>query len=123
MDKLQYLKMLKNIYRPKKTDDSTEDHFLQELFIQQPEIEQMEAGLTRDLAILRLAIIAEQDASSLYERLADLTTSEKIRKVLLDISKEEKVHAGEFEYMLKEHDKEYSSSMKEGENETKKFLS
>jgi len=122
MNKRQYLQLLKNVNQPKE-DISSENSILQELFVQQSEIEQMETGFSRDLAILRLAIIAEYDASSLYERLADLTSSEKIRKVLLDISREEKVHAGEFDYLLRELDKQYSSSKKEGENEAKELLS
>ena len=50
--------------------------------------------------ILRWAIMAELDAINFYEQMAALTTDEDIRKVLLDIAREEKTHVGEFETML-----------------------
>ena len=43
-----------------------------------------------DREILRLAIIAELDAVSLYEQLAGATDNETIREVLLDVAREEK---------------------------------
>ncbi len=56
--------------------------------------------------ILRAAMIAELDAVSFYEQMAALTDSENIRKVLLDIAKEEKTHIGEFETLLWKEDPE-----------------
>ena len=50
--------------------------------------------------ILRAAIIAELDAINLYEQMAALTDDADIKKVLLDIAREEKTHVGEFETML-----------------------
>lgn len=88
-----------------------------ELFIQQGEIESMENGLQKDMSMLRLSMIAELDASNLYERFAELTDNEDISKVMLDVSKEEKVHAGEFETLLEEIDGEYEEAEEEGEKE------
>jgi len=42
-------------------------------------------------------MIAELDAINFYEQMAALTEDEGIRKVLLDIAKEEKTHMGEFQ--------------------------
>jgi len=53
-----------------------------------------------DKEILRLGMIAELDAVSLYEQLAALTEDEAIKKILLDIAKEEKTHIGEFQALL-----------------------
>jgi len=50
--------------------------------------------------ILRAGMIAELDAVSFYEQMAAVTCDENIKKVLLDIAKEEKTHIGEFETML-----------------------
>ena len=50
-----------------------------------------------DKEILRLGIIAELDAVSLYEQLAAKTSDNNIKKIILDIAKEEKTHVGEFE--------------------------
>ena len=59
-----------------------------------------------DKEILRVGIIAELDAVNLYEQLAAKTTNEDIRKVLLDIAKEEKTHVGEFQELLLRLDNE-----------------
>ena len=56
--------------------------------------------------ILRAGIIAELDAINLYEQMAALTTNENIRKILMDIAKEEKTHVGEFQALLLREDKE-----------------
>jgi len=59
-----------------------------------------------DREILRLAIIAELDAVSLYEQLAAATENEAIRKVLLDVASEEKTNVGEFQTLLLREDPE-----------------
>jgi len=70
-----------------------------------------------DSEILRIGLIAELDAVSLYEQLAAMTTNEKIRKVLLDIAKEEKTHIGEFQSLLLEIDKEQEEELEKGKKE------
>ncbi len=70
---------------------------------------------------LRLAIIAELDAISLYEQLASAIKDEKIRKVFEDIAKEEKTHVGEFLALLKVVDKEQVSELKAGEKEAEEL--
>ena len=60
-----------------------------------------------DKEILRLAIIGELDAISLYEQLSETAKNEKVKKTLLDIAKEEKTHVGELQALLKELDPEY----------------
>jgi len=67
--------------------------------------------------ILRAGIIAELDAINLYEQMAALTTSENIRKILLDIAKEEKTHVGEFQTLLLKEDKEQERELEEGRKE------
>ena len=56
---------------------------INELFIQHAEIEGMPAGARRDMAIIRISMIAELDASSFYERLAELASNDGVKKVLL----------------------------------------
>jgi rubrerythrin len=75
-----------------------------------------------DKEILRLGIIAELDAVNLYEQLAAKTSSEDIRKILLDIAKEEKTHVGEFQALLLEIDKEQVKELEEGKKEVEKEL-
>jgi rubrerythrin len=67
--------------------------------------------------ILRAGMIAELDAVSFYEQMADLTENEDIKKVLLDIAKEEKTHMGEFQEMLLRLDKEQVNELEAGKKE------
>jgi rubrerythrin len=74
-----------------------------------------------NMEILRLAIIAELDAVNLYEQMAALTTDPDIKKVLLDIAREEKTHVGEFQTMLLRLDKEQVKEMEHGKKEIKEL--
>jgi rubrerythrin len=75
-----------------------------------------------DREILRLAIIAELDAVTLYEQLAATTESEAIRDVLLDVAKEEKTHVGEFQTLLLRIDPEQVEELKNGKKEVEEEL-
>ncbi|MCJ7617511.1 MAG: rubrerythrin [Desulfobacterales bacterium] len=75
-----------------------------------------------DREILRLAIIAELDAVSLYEQLAAATENKAIREVLLDVAKEEKTHVGEFQTLLLREDEEQVEELKHGKEEVEKEL-
>jgi rubrerythrin len=70
-----------------------------------------------DKEILRAGIIAELDAINFYEQMAALAKDEIIKKVLLDIAREEKTHVGEFEEMLLKVDQEQVEEMKEAKEE------
>ena len=70
-----------------------------------------------DKEILRVGIIAELDAVSLYEQLAAETNNNKIKKILLDVAKEEKTHVGEFQALLLGLDKEQERELKNGKKE------
>ena len=70
-----------------------------------------------DKEILRLGMIAELDAVSLYEQMAAMTENENIKKILLDIAKEEKTHVGEFQTLLLELDTEQERELEEGKKE------
>ena len=75
-----------------------------------------------DREILRLAIIAELDAVSLYEQLASATDNEAIKAVLLDVAKEEKTHVGEFQTMLLREDEQQVEELKKGKEEVEEDL-
>ena len=53
-----------------------------------------------DEQILRTSIVSELSAINLYQTLADQTSNKFLKKLLLDIAKEEKTHVGEFNKML-----------------------
>jgi len=80
------------------------------------------SGDDLDKEILRVGMIAELDAVSLYEQLAAATGNEDLKKVLLDIAKEEKTHVGEFEELLKRIDGEYVEELEAGKKEVDEML-
>lgn len=75
-----------------------------------------------DREILRVAVIAELDAISLYEQLAAATDNENIRKILLDVAGEEKTHMGEFQTLLLREDKEQVEELKAGKEEVEELI-
>jgi len=74
-----------------------------------------------DKEILRAGLMAEYDAINLYEQMAALAQDEKVKKVMLDVAKEEKEHVGEFETMLLERDQEQVEEMAEGKKEVEEM--
>lgn len=74
-----------------------------------------------DREILRVGVIAELDAINLYEQMAAVTKDEKIKKILLDIAREEKTHVGEFQALLLMKDKEQQEELEKGEKEVKEL--
>ena len=67
--------------------------------------------------IARIGMIAELDAVNLYEQLAQMAQDETLKKILLDIAKEEKTHIGEFQAILLKKDPEQLDELKKGEEE------
>lgn len=75
-----------------------------------------------DREILRVAVIAELDAISLYEQLVAATKNEDIKKILLDVAREEKTHVGEFQTLLMKEDKEQVEEWEEGKEEVEEII-
>jgi rubrerythrin len=75
-----------------------------------------------DREILRAAIIAELDAINLYEQMADMTRNKNIKKLLLDVAREEKTHVGEFQALLLIEDKEQGKELEEGKEEVEELM-
>lgn len=75
-----------------------------------------------DAEILRAAIIAELDAINLYEQMAGITQNRNIKKLLLDIAREEKTHVGEFQAFLLMEDKEQEKELKKGKKEVDELI-
>ena len=72
--------------------------------------------------MLRAALIAELDAISLYEQMAGMTENDEVRRVLLDVAKEEKTHIGEFQTLLLRMDKEQVEELEAGREEVDEEL-
>ena len=75
-----------------------------------------------DKQILRVAIIAELDAISFYEQMASLSSNENLKKVLLEVAREEKTHVGEFQAMLLKVDKEQEKELAAGKAEVDELM-
>lgn len=75
------------------------------------------AAKHRDQEIARLGLIAELDAINLYQQLAAAAQDELLRRVLLDIAREEKAHVGEFLAVLLRLDEEQDRELAEGKEE------
>jgi len=75
-----------------------------------------------DKEVLRVGIIAELDAINLYEQLAEATDNKDLKKVILDIAKEEKTHVGEFQALLLKLDKQQVTELEAGKMEVEKEL-
>jgi len=76
-----------------------------------------------DKELMRAAVIAELDAINLYEQMAALTGNADLKKVLLDVAKEEKTHVGEFQTLLLRLDKQQEQELEEGKKEVDELTS
>jgi len=75
-----------------------------------------------DKEILRTGIIAELDAINLYEQMAAMAKDNDIKKILLDIAKEEKTHVGEFLTLLLGKDREQGVELEKGKKEIEELI-
>lgn len=75
-----------------------------------------------DKEILRAAVIAELDAINLYEQMASFAEDTNLKKVLLDIAREEKTHVGEFQTLLLMKDKEMEEEIANGKEEIEELF-
>jgi rubrerythrin len=69
------------------------------------------------LRALRLSLAAEEEATHIYMAIADATTNELAKAVLVDIANEERVHKGEFQRLLELLAPQESDFMAEGASE------
>jgi rubrerythrin len=75
-----------------------------------------------DKEILRTAVIAELDAINLYEQMANMTENRNLKRLLLDVAREEKTHIGEFQALLLMEDQEQSHELEEGRKEVHELI-
>jgi rubrerythrin len=97
--------------------ESKKPKALNELFVQFNELVASKKGKSLDAAIARLAMVAELDAANLYEQMIPQATDKDLKEILQDIANEEKVHVGEFEYILEKVDPQWDEYEDEGEEE------
>jgi len=71
---------------------------------------------------VRFMIAAEFEAVEMYTRVAEATQDEKIKKLILDIANEERVHAGEFGEILVTLDPQEKVLIEKGMEEAEEKL-
>ncbi len=71
---------------------------------------------------VRFMVAAEFEAIQLYEQLAESTDNALARKVLMDVTNEEKEHVGEFTRLLRELAPEDEEFYREGMEETEEAI-
>ncbi|HEY0196282.1 MAG TPA: ferritin family protein [Methanobacterium sp.] len=74
-----------------------------------------------DRELIRVSIMAELDAISLYEQMANITEDLDLKAVLLDVAQEEKTHVGEFQTMLLRMDEEQAEELEKGRGEVEEL--
>ncbi len=95
-----------------------------------PEFSNAFSGLKEDrkltdkelIRAIRFMIAAEYEAIQLYEQLAESIDNELAKKVLIEISHEEKEHAGEFYRLLQELAPDEQGYYDEGYGETEEKI-
>ena len=71
---------------------------------------------------LRLAILAELDAINLYLQIAEACEDEGLRRLFMEVAREEKTHVGEFLAALLRVDPEQARELEEGRREAEEIL-
>jgi rubrerythrin len=71
---------------------------------------------------IRFMVAAEYEAVQIYKQVADSTDNELARKVLEDVSDEERVHAGEFLRLLRELAPDEEKLYQEGYREVEELI-
>jgi rubrerythrin len=74
------------------------------------------------ISAIRLSICAEQEAVHLYDQIAEFTDNEMVKKLMIDVADEERIHIGEFQKLLELIGEGKADKVKEGEAEAAKKL-
>lgn len=72
---------------------------------------------------IRFSIASEYEAIQLYELLAESTDNADVKILLEEVASDEKVHVGNFSYLLNMLSSSDEKFLKEGEDEAKDIIS
>lgn len=75
------------------------------------------------ITAVRLALCAEEEATQLYDTIAEYASDENVKKIMKDVADEEQVHIGEFQKLLNMIEDDEAEKTKEGEKEAEDKLS
>jgi len=71
---------------------------------------------------LRLSLSAEEEATQLYDLIAEYVDDEKIKKIMKDVADEEQVHKGEFQKLINLYDEDEVEKVEEGLEEAEEKM-
>jgi len=71
---------------------------------------------------LRKDLAAEEEAASLYEAHAEMADDADIKKILIDIANEERVHVGEFQALINKLSDDEEKLVNKGKKEVEKII-
>jgi rubrerythrin len=74
------------------------------------------------ISALRLSLCAEEEATHLYDTIAEYTDDERVKKIMKDVADEEQVHIGEFQKLLDLIEEDEVEKVGEGEKEAEEKM-
>jgi len=74
------------------------------------------------ISALRLAICAEEEATHLYDTIAEFVDDENVVKIMLDVANEEQIHIGEFQKLLELTEADEVEKIEKGKQEAEEKL-
>jgi rubrerythrin len=74
------------------------------------------------ISALRLSLCAEEEATHLYDTIAEYTDDERVKKIMKDVADEEQVHIGEFQKLLDLLEDDEVEKVEEGEKEAEEKM-
>ena len=74
------------------------------------------------LSAIRLSLCAEEEATHLYDAIAEYVSDQRVKKIMEDVAGEEQVHAGEFQKLLKVLEDDEEELLQEGEGEAEEKM-
>lgn len=87
-------------------------------------IKKSDRKLTKEELIraIRFSISSEYESIQIYEEIAESIDNEEAKKLLLEVVDDEKVHAGNFSYLLYLLSPDDEKALKEGKTEAAKII-
>jgi rubrerythrin len=74
------------------------------------------------ISAIRLSLCAEEEATHLYDTIAEYTDDERVKKIMKDVADEEQVHIGEFQKLLGLLEDDEVEKVEEGEKEAEEKM-
>lgn len=74
------------------------------------------------ITAVRLSLCAEEEATQLYDTIAEYVDDERVKKLMKDVADEEQVHIGEFQKLLDELEGDEVEKVEKGKDEAEEKI-